>query len=127
MIIPIPFLFYRYGARIRGKSTMIRAMREIENRNQRKREKAERRLKEAQASGNPEAEKFAKSELTRVKSRQTYGVPEEVYGGDRGGGGGEYGGRDVDVEREANAEMSRVEGLMPGDLEKEVGVRISRS
>ena len=126
MIIPIPFLFYRYGARIRGKSTMIRAMREIENRNQRKREKAERRLKEAQASGNPEAEKFARSELTRVKSRQTYGVPEEVYGGDRGG---ESGGRDVDidVEREANAEMSRVEGLMPGDLEKEVGVRISRS
>ena len=86
-------------------------------------------LKEAQASGNPEAEKFARSELTRVKSRQTYGVPEEVYGGDRGGGGGESGGRDVhvDVEREANAEMSRVEGLMPGDLEKEVGVRISRS
>ena len=126
MIIPIPFLFYRYGARIRGKSTMIRAMREIENRNQRKREKAERRLKEAQASGNSEAEKFARSELTRVKSRQTYGVPEEVYGGDRGG---ESGGRDidVDVEREANAEMSRVEGLMPGDLEKEVGVRISRS
>ena len=102
-------------------------MREIENRNQRKREKAERRLKEAQASGNPEAEKFARSELTRVKSRQTYGVPEEVYGGDRDGGGFE--GRDVhvDVEREANAEMSRVEGLMPEDLEKEVGVRISRS
>ena len=124
MIIPIPFLFYRYGARIRGKSTMIRAMREIENRNQRKREKAERRLKEAQASGDPEAEKFARSELTRVKSRQTYGVPEEVYGG---GGVSEGRDVDVDVEREANAELSRAEGVMPGDLEKEVGVRIARS
>jgi hypothetical protein len=112
MIIPIPFLFYKYGAKIRAKSTMIRAMREIENRNQRQREKAEQRLKDAQASGNPTAEKFARSELTRVKSHQAYGIPEE---------------RDRDVEREADAELTRVEGLTPGDLEKDIGVKMSRA
>lgn len=110
MIIPIPFLFYRYGAKIRAKSTMIRAMREIENHNQRKRAKAEQRLKDAQASGNPVAEKFARSELTRVKSHQVYGVPEER-----------------DIEEEANAELTRVEGLTQDDIEKDVGIQISRA
>ena len=112
LIIPIPVFFYIYGSRIRAKSSMIREMREIENHNQRKRAKAEQRLKDAQASGNPAAEKFARSELTRVKSHQTYGLPED---------------RRRDVDREANAELSRVEGVMPEDLEKDIGVHISRA
>jgi hypothetical protein len=111
VIIPIPVLFYIYGSRIRAKSTMIRQMREIENHQKRKQEKAEQRLKDAQASGNPAAEKFARSELTRVKSHQAYGVPEEWKG---------------DVGRRASAELSRVEGMMPGDLEKDIGVRVAR-
>jgi hypothetical protein len=110
LIVPIPFLFYRYGAKIRARSGMIREMREIENHNRRKRERAERKLLAAQASGNPEAEKFARSELTRVKSRQTYGVPDD----------------DRHVGRVANAELTRAEGLTQKDLEAQVGIRMAR-
>jgi len=37
LIIPIPFMFYRYGAKIRMKSSLIREMREEEERQTRKR------------------------------------------------------------------------------------------
>src|SRR2546423_4053667 len=37
LIIPIPFMFYRYGAKIRMKSSLIRRMREEEERQTRKR------------------------------------------------------------------------------------------
>ena len=43
LIIPIPFIFYRYGGKIREKSTLIREMREEEERQERKRRKAEER------------------------------------------------------------------------------------
>lgn len=39
IIIPIPFVFYRYGATIRTKSTLIRTMREDQDKAQRKRAK----------------------------------------------------------------------------------------
>lgn len=55
-IIPIPFLFYRYGGRIRQKSTMIREMRENEERQERKRKKAERRLQVDAVGGDEEAQ-----------------------------------------------------------------------
>lgn len=40
IIIPIPFVFYRYGAKIRMKSALIRSMREDQERSERKRAKA---------------------------------------------------------------------------------------
>ncbi|KAK5942825.1 hypothetical protein PMZ80_005391 [Knufia obscura] len=43
VIVPIPFVFYRYGGRIRQKSALIREMREIEEGQERKRRAAERR------------------------------------------------------------------------------------
>ena len=43
LIIPIPFVFYRYGHRIRGRSFLISRMREDQDRNQRKRERAKGR------------------------------------------------------------------------------------
>ncbi|KAK5105108.1 hypothetical protein LTS08_001382 [Lithohypha guttulata] len=42
-IIPIPFIFYKYGYKIREKSILIRQMREIEERQQAKKRKAEAR------------------------------------------------------------------------------------
>ena len=48
LIIPIPLVFYRYGAKIREKSTLIREMREEEERQERKKRRArERAAREA--------------------------------------------------------------------------------
>jgi len=69
LIIPIPFLFYRYGGRIRERSTLIRQMREDEERQDRKRKKAEERLRIAVLSGNEAERVEATSELVRVRSR----------------------------------------------------------
>lgn len=43
LIIPIPFVFYRYGHKIREKSVLIRQMRDEEDRQERKRRRAEER------------------------------------------------------------------------------------
>lgn len=69
VIVPIPFLFYRYGGRIREKSTMIREMRENEERQERKRLKAEQRLKIAVLSGDDAETQEARCELVKVQSR----------------------------------------------------------
>ncbi|KIY02641.1 uncharacterized protein Z520_01106 [Fonsecaea multimorphosa CBS 102226] len=69
VIIPIPFLFYRYGGRIREKSTLIRQMRQDEERQERKRRKAEERLRIAVMRGDEEETVEARNELVRVRSR----------------------------------------------------------
>ena len=69
LIIPIPFLFYRYGGRIREKSTLIRHMREDEERQKRKKEKAEERLRIAEARGDQTETMQARDVLVLVKSR----------------------------------------------------------
>ncbi|KIX06798.1 uncharacterized protein Z518_04774 [Rhinocladiella mackenziei CBS 650.93] len=69
LIIPIPFLFYRYGGRIREKSAMIREMRENEERQERKRKKAEERLRVAVMSGDEEETQEARVDLCRARSR----------------------------------------------------------
>ena len=43
--IPIPFIFYRYGAKIREKSTLIRSMREDREKADRKRQRAEDKIR----------------------------------------------------------------------------------
>ena len=108
-IIPIPILFYIYGRKIRERSTLIQDMRRIERHQQRKREKAEQRLKEAQASGNPTEERFARSELVRMKSYQTYGIPQVTVD-------------ERDVEKNVNAELTHVQGLHQDDIEKDAEV-----
>lgn len=45
-LIPIPFIFYRYGHKIREKSALIRDMREIEAKQEAKRKKAKQRMKQ---------------------------------------------------------------------------------
>ncbi|SLM36907.1 mfs dha1 multidrug resistance protein [Lasallia pustulata] len=45
MIIPIPFVFYKYGHKIREKSALIKEMRENEERQERKRKRAEQKMK----------------------------------------------------------------------------------
>ncbi|KIV82321.1 hypothetical protein, variant [Exophiala sideris] len=69
LIIPIPFLFYRYGGRIRAKSTMIREMRENEERQERKKKKAAERLRTAVENGDERERAEARVELYRVESR----------------------------------------------------------
>ncbi|KIW69759.1 hypothetical protein PV04_05617 [Phialophora macrospora] len=80
LIIPIPFLFYRYGGRIREKSTLIRQMREEEERQERKRKKAEERLRIAVMSGDATETAQATTELVRVRSRLDDGKSVEVAG-----------------------------------------------
>lgn len=58
VIIPIPFIFYRWGSRIRAKSSLIREMREIEERQERKKQRALEKLQREQeplggSKGNP--------------------------------------------------------------------------
>jgi hypothetical protein len=69
LIIPIPFLFYRYGHRIRQKSALIREMREEEQRQERKRRKAEERLQKALERGDLAETVQARNALVRVNSR----------------------------------------------------------
>lgn len=69
VIIPIPFLFYRYGHKIREKSAMISELRENEERQERRKRKAQDRLRAAMERGD-EAERYeAQNELCRVRSR----------------------------------------------------------
>ncbi|KAL2399799.1 Major facilitator superfamily multidrug transporter mdrA [Exophiala dermatitidis] len=80
VIIPIPFLFYRYGGRIREKSTMIREMRENEERQERKRKKAQERLRVNAGPGagsDDDDELDVPVDVSRVLSRVT-GVDEKV-------------------------------------------------
>nr|KAK5450863.1 hypothetical protein LTR18_000879 [Exophiala xenobiotica] len=69
LIIPIPFLFYRYGGRIRERSSMIREMRENEERQEAKKRKAEERLRAAVANGDEDEKQEAQVNLCRVRSR----------------------------------------------------------
>jgi hypothetical protein len=76
LIIPIPFIFYRYGAKIRMKSALIREMREEEERQTRKRNRSLGKggLKQDAAvvdAGNGvkivDVEKLAAAQLTDVE------------------------------------------------------------
>lgn len=78
-LIPIPFIFYRYGHKIREKSSLIREMREIEEKQETKRAKMEARLKRQQ-------EREEKGEVSKMHVMD-------------------------DKEMQAEAELSRVEGL----------------
>ncbi|KAI2469086.1 MFS general substrate transporter [Annulohypoxylon bovei var. microspora] len=51
-MIPIPLVFYRYGKRIRSKSPIIRQMREDQEKNEHRVEKAQRRKARRQAKEN---------------------------------------------------------------------------
>lgn len=52
VLIPIPIIFYRYGERIRARSTVIRQMREEQAKNDRKRARlAAKQLREAGGGG----------------------------------------------------------------------------
>lgn len=74
-IIPIPFIFYRYGHKIREKSSLIREMREIEERQEEKKRKVEAKIKRRAAKSQAvpqihvfsEKEVEAEAELCRVK------------------------------------------------------------
>jgi hypothetical protein len=52
LFIPIPFVFYRYGSKIREKSRLIREMRAIEEKQERKKQKALEKLGKVELSGN---------------------------------------------------------------------------
>lgn len=78
-IIPIPFIFYKYGYKIREKSTLIREMREIEEKQEAKRKRVEAKFareRARQRGGEKEvpvirvlstSEIEAEAELTRVQ------------------------------------------------------------
>lgn len=70
-IIPIPFVFYRYGGRIREKSALIRQMRDIEEHLERKRLRAQEkeRLAQAVAAGDEESAHEARLSFGRVRNR----------------------------------------------------------
>ena len=59
-IIPIPFVFYRYGHKIRMKSALIRSMHEDE-------ERAERKRKRVLERPNKDVERAGEAELTDLE------------------------------------------------------------
>ena len=61
MIVPIPFIFYKYGAKIRKKSALITEMRENEERQERKKRRAQEKMKRL---ANVSNEKQGRSELS---------------------------------------------------------------
>jgi hypothetical protein len=68
IIVPIPFIFYRYGAKIRMKSVLIRSMREDQERAERKRAKAHEKFAAADgAVGGKDHERQAEAELTNAQ------------------------------------------------------------
>jgi hypothetical protein len=68
IIIPIPFIFYRYGARIRMKSALITSMREDQERAQKKRLKGQEKLAIANGATNgKDHERKAEAELTNAE------------------------------------------------------------
>ncbi|KAI1804439.1 MFS general substrate transporter [Daldinia bambusicola] len=54
-MIPIPIIFYRYGEKIRSKSTIIRQMREDQEKNERRAARAKRRREGVEAEENSDA------------------------------------------------------------------------
>ena len=56
MIIPIPFVFYKYGHKIRQRSALIREMRENEERQERKRKRAQEKIKRLRGKSEQEVE-----------------------------------------------------------------------
>ena len=73
LIIPIPFVFYKYGHKIREKSSLIKEMRENEERQERKKQRAEGRLKrgkerviEGVNMREKDVEREAETELSRI-------------------------------------------------------------
>lgn len=54
LCIPIPFVFYRYGHKIRQKSTLIREMRENKERMEKKKTKAAEKIKRRAAADTSE-------------------------------------------------------------------------
>lgn len=62
-IIPIPFVFYRYGGKIRERSTLIREMREIEERQEAKRKKAQERTRRLESRNVPEISILSEKEV----------------------------------------------------------------
>ena len=61
-IVPIPFVFYRYGARIRGRSGLIREMREEEERAEGKRRRRGRGRDGEREGRESESEKYGEKE-----------------------------------------------------------------
>ncbi|KAH8668856.1 major facilitator superfamily transporter [Xylariales sp. PMI_506] len=62
-MIPIPFIFYKYGDKIRARSPIIKQMREDQAKNERRTEKNQKRKREAKVKAEAEAEaKHAESQ-----------------------------------------------------------------
>ena len=73
LIIPIPFAFYRYGAKIRTKSALIRNMREDQDRQEKKKARSEARaaekagLSSSSSTNEKNFERQAEARLTEVQ------------------------------------------------------------
>ena len=94
-LVPIPFVFYRYGEKIRSKSRVIRQMRAEQEKNDKKRAKAQAKLQREQ-----ESEAAAQAENTN-------GFFDKEIEGGRSGTDEEKTIVDRDVEKEAGESSAR--------------------
>ncbi|TKX20853.1 MFS transporter-like protein 128 [Elsinoe australis] len=79
--IPIPFIFYRYGAKIRMKSGLIRSMQEDKDKQERRRKKAlDKMAKEGEAAevGEEEEDYFGKDLEKRLEAEAVVGEVAET-------------------------------------------------
>lgn len=79
LCIPIPFIFYRYGGKIRQKSTLIRSMRE-------NKEKQERRKKRAEEKAKRRLGEKGETAAVEEKSDSTGGEPQHERDVEKGEG-----------------------------------------
>ena len=77
IIIPIPFIFYRMGGKIRQKSALIREMREIEERQERKKLRAREKL-QRDADGQRAALESADSNTSTLREKELEYEAEKV-------------------------------------------------
>lgn len=108
MIIPIPFIFWKYGAKIRAKSALIRQMREEEDRQEAKKLKGQERLARKNGGDGLDLEKAShrleSEEVLREKNieRGLEGVEEAGMAGVEA--------RSLDLDREAVEVEKEIEG-----------------
>lgn len=106
LIIPVPFIFYRYGHKIREKSSLIREMREIEEKQILKKKRATERMNRqlqvqfqepAVSTSEPKADRTSSDTASENTAVNHSTMNLQVL--------------DLDVEKQAQAELTRVSGL----------------
>ena len=82
LCIPIPFIFYRYGGKIRQKSKLIREMRENKEKQERRKKRAEEKAKRRAAGEKAEVASVQENHDVASETMQAETDEKDVEKGD---------------------------------------------